>query len=74
MNDRITLDPDICNGKPTLRGTRITVESVLDYLAAGDTAEEILTEFPSLEAADIQAALAFASQLMGRSYRMVPAA
>ena len=58
MDNRITINPDVCNGKPTLRGTRITVESVLGYLAAGDSADEILKEFPALEPADIMAALA----------------
>ena len=58
LNGRITISPDVCNGKLTLRGTRITVESVLGYLAAGDSAEEILEEFQALDPADIKAALA----------------
>ena len=73
MDNGITINPDVCNGKPTLRGTRITVESVLGYLAAGDSADEILKEFPALEPADIQASLAFASRLMGMKYSFVPA-
>jgi uncharacterized protein (DUF433 family) len=70
---RVTLDPDVCNGRPTLRGTRITVASILDYLAAGDTPEDILKEFPSLERADIQAALNFASEVMRHRYHVVAA-
>jgi uncharacterized protein (DUF433 family) len=66
--DRITIDPDICNGKPVVRGLRITVESVLDYLGAGETAEEVLRQHPMLEPEDIQACLAFASRLMSRKY------
>jgi uncharacterized protein (DUF433 family) len=59
--DRVTIDPDICNGKPTVRGLRITVESILDYLSAGETPEEILRQHPMLEPEDIPACLAFGS-------------
>jgi uncharacterized protein (DUF433 family) len=57
---RISIDPAICNGKPTLRGKRITVQTVLDYLSEGDSAEEILAQHPSLDAEDIRACLRFA--------------
>ncbi len=66
--DRITIDPDVCNGKPVVRGLRITVESILDYLSAGETPEEILRQFPMLEPEDIAACLAFASRLMAHKY------
>jgi uncharacterized protein (DUF433 family) len=66
--DRITIDPDICNGKPVIRGMRITVESILDYLSAGDTPETILREYPMLEREDIAACLAFAAGLMRHRY------
>lgn len=66
--DRITIDPDVCNGKPVVRGLRITVESILDYLSAGETREEILRQHPMLEPEDISAALAFASRLMSHKY------
>ena len=59
--DRIVIDPDICNGKPVVRGLRITVEAILDYLSAGETAEEILRRHPMLEPEDIPACLAFAA-------------
>jgi uncharacterized protein (DUF433 family) len=65
---RITIDADMCNGKPTIRHLRITVESILDYLSAGETWEEILRQHPMLETDDISACLAFASRLMGRRY------
>ena len=65
---RITLDPAICNGKPTIRGKRITVQSVLEYMAAGDSAEEILKQFPGLEESDIKACLEFASKLINNSF------
>jgi uncharacterized protein (DUF433 family) len=65
---RIVIDPDICNGKPVVRGLRITVESILDYLSAGETPAEILRQHPMLEPQDISAALAFASRLMSHKY------
>ncbi len=65
---RITIDPDICNGKPTIRGKRITVETVLDFLSSGESREEILRQYPSLQALDIEACLAFATALMSRRY------
>ena len=58
--DRITIKPDVCNGKPTVRGMRITVETVLQYLSAGDSMETILEAYPFLEKEDIQACIAFA--------------
>lgn len=67
-SDRITIDPDVCNGKPAIRDTRVTVETVLGYLGAGDTPEEILQQYPQLESEDIAACLAFASRLMGHRY------
>jgi uncharacterized protein (DUF433 family) len=59
INSRITIDPDLCNGKPTLRGKRITVQTILEFLSAGETSEEILNQYPSLEAEDINACLAY---------------
>lgn len=58
--DRITILPDLCNGKPTIRGLRITIETILQYLSEGDSAEDILEAYPFLEKEDIQAAVAFA--------------
>ncbi len=57
---RITVDPAIFGGKPNIRGLRIAVEHVLGMLAAGDTPEKLLAEYPFLEPADIQACLAYA--------------
>jgi uncharacterized protein (DUF433 family) len=59
---RITVDPAIFGGKPSIRGQRIAVEHVLGMLAAGDSPERLLAEFPFLEPADIQACLAYAHQ------------
>ena len=60
---RITLDPNICHGKPTLRGLRYPVENVLEWLSAGMTPAEILADYEDLEPDDIAAALAFAARL-----------
>ena len=57
--DRITIDDNLCNGKPTIRGKRITVQTVLEFLSAGENQEEILRQYPSLEMADIAACLKF---------------
>lgn len=64
----ITIDPDICNGKPTIRGQRVTVQTILEYLSAGESIEEILKQYPSLTKEDIYAAIGFASKLMGQKY------
>jgi uncharacterized protein (DUF433 family) len=58
---RIVRDKTICGGEPVFKGTRVTLRTVLASLADGDTAEEILADFPSLKPADIQAAIAFAA-------------
>ena len=59
---RITIEPGKRSGKPCIRGTRMTVTDVLEYLAGGMTEEEILAEFPDLTAEDIRACLAFAAE------------
>ena len=64
---RITTDPQICNGKPIIRGMRMTVSSILDFLAAGESIENILEAYPILEKEDIYACLEFASKITDRS-------
>jgi uncharacterized protein (DUF433 family) len=61
--ERIAIDPNVCHGKPCIRGTRIMVSIILDYLAAGEAEQEILAQYPSLRAEDIRAAIAYASWL-----------
>ena len=61
---RITISPEICHGKPVIRGMRIPVQSVLEYLAAGDSTEDLLAEFPDLERDDLRACLEFAAQTL----------
>lgn len=59
--DRISINPEICNGKPIIRGMRITVKTVLEYLAAGEIPENILKAYPSLEREDIFACLQYSA-------------
>jgi uncharacterized protein (DUF433 family) len=61
--NRITLNPEICQGKPTIRNTRYTVDLILDLLSSGMIDAEILEDYPALDILDIKACLAFASQL-----------
>ena len=62
--ERITLDPDILVGKPTIRGTRIAVEFVIDRLGHGWSTEQLLREYDHLTAEDIQACLAYAGEML----------
>ncbi len=71
--DRITVDPDICHGKPCIRGMRYPVETILELLSGGMTTEEILADYPDLEREDILAALSFATRLT-QVKRLVPVA
>ncbi|MFZ1701564.1 MAG: DUF433 domain-containing protein [Pyrinomonadaceae bacterium] len=67
MNDellsRITMNPNICFGKPTIRNMRYPVEMLLDLLSSGMTTDEILADYPDLEVLDIRAALHFAAKI-----------
>ncbi len=60
---RITINPEICHGKPTVRNMRYPVSLILDLLSAGMTTDEIITDYPALEKEDIQACLLYASRL-----------
>ena len=70
--ERITVDPAIFGGKPIIRGRRIAVEHVLGMLAAGDSVEDLLEEYPWLEREDVQACLVYARRLVGHE-RIEPA-
>jgi uncharacterized protein (DUF433 family) len=63
ITERITVDPEICHGKPCIRGLRYPVEMILELLSSGMTTDEILTDYEDLEREDIFAALAFATRL-----------
>ncbi|MGR3320218.1 MAG: DUF433 domain-containing protein [Candidatus Anammoxibacter sp.] len=62
--DRITVNPDLMVGKPTIRGLRITVEQILEALAGGVTTQDLLSDYPELEPEDIQAVLLHAAELV----------
>ena len=61
FDDLITTDPGICGGEPVIRGTRVTLRTILASLADGDTIDQILHSFPSLKEADVRAVIAFAA-------------
>lgn len=61
MLERITIDPSICHGKPTIRHSRLLVTTILELLASGMTQSEILEDYPNLETEDIQACLEYAA-------------
>lgn len=63
--DRITVDPDILHGKPAIRGMRMSVQSVLELLAAGSSFAEILEDYPYLEQEDLLAALGYGAAISG---------
>ena len=69
---RIVIDPDILNGKPSIRGTRISVQTVLEFLSSGDSIEEILENYPSLTREDVYACLGFASSLLDHNFVIQP--
>jgi uncharacterized protein (DUF433 family) len=64
MNNRIEVNPDVCHGKPVIRGTRIMVRNILGALAGGDSIKDILQNYPDLTLADIKAAIAYAIELV----------
>jgi uncharacterized protein (DUF433 family) len=63
LAERITVDPDICHGKPCIRGLRYPVEMILELLSSGMSPEEILADYEDLEREDVLAALSFATRL-----------
>jgi uncharacterized protein (DUF433 family) len=71
MSERIVIDPEICNGKPVIRGTRITAQTVLEFLGAGDSVEDVLEEYPQLTREDVQACSDYAARLMGNHFLVI---
>uniref|UniRef100_Q01T94 DUF433 domain-containing protein n=1 Tax=Solibacter usitatus (strain Ellin6076) TaxID=234267 RepID=Q01T94_SOLUE len=69
---RILVDPNICFGKPCIRGTRIWVSLLLDFLASGVTMEEILDDYPQLKREDILAAIAYGAEMSRQRYVDLP--
>jgi uncharacterized protein (DUF433 family) len=69
LHPRITIDPEVCHGKPCIRGLRYPVELVLELLAGGMSEQELLADYPDLEREDLLAALAFAANaIRGRRF------
>jgi uncharacterized protein (DUF433 family) len=64
MNDRIVIDPQICSGKPVIRGTRIMVKNILGMVAGGYTAERVVQAYPELTREDVSAALEYAAEML----------
>ncbi len=69
---RISVDPKICFGKPCIRGTRIWVSLILDFLAAGMTIDELIEEYPHLSTEDILAAIAYGAEMSRERYVEIP--
>jgi uncharacterized protein (DUF433 family) len=61
---KIVINPDVCNGQPTFEGTRITAQTILEFLGAGDSPEEIVRQYPALTEEDVREAVRFSSRLM----------
>ena len=70
MKDLITMDPTICNGRPVVKGTRITVQTVMEFLAAGDSVDDVLEEYPALTREDVLACMDRAAQLMADDFQI----
>lgn len=69
---RIAVDPRVCFGKPCIRGTRIWVSLLLDFLAAGATVEELLEDYPQLQREDVLAAIAYGAEMSRERYVDLP--
>jgi len=70
--ERISIDPNVCFGKPCIRGTRIWVSLILDLLAGGMSVQRILAEYPQLEEVDIRAAIAYGAEMSRERYVEMP--
>ena len=70
--ERITVNPSVCHGKACIRGTRMMVSAILDNLAAGVSADEILADYPSITREDIHAAVAYAAELANERIFPIP--
>ncbi len=69
---RISIDPAVCFGKPCIKGHRLWVSLILDFLAAGATIEELLEDYPGIEEADIRACIAYGAEMARERYVEVP--
>ena len=71
MSKQIISNPDVCNGTPVLEGTRITAQTIIEFLASGDSIEDILAEYPQLNQEDIRECLSYASRAMSNHFDLV---
>ena len=69
---RISVDPQVCFGKPCIRGTRIWVSLLLDFLASGSTVDEILSDYPQLQKQDLLAAIAYGAEMSRERFVDLP--
>ena len=67
---KVVIHPDICNGQPTLEGTRIAAHTVLGFLAAGDSIDDVLDAYPTLDRDDILACLDYSTRLLQHHYNL----
>jgi uncharacterized protein (DUF433 family) len=72
--DRISIDPKVCFGKPCIKGTRIWVSLILDFLASGETVEDVLKSYPQLTVDDVRAAIAYGAEVARERVVPIPAA
>lgn len=72
--DRISIDPNVCFGKPCIKGTRIWVSLILDFLASGMTVDDLLAEYPQLTTDDIRASIAYGAEMARQRYVDIPMA
>ncbi len=70
MDNFIIIDPSVCNGRPVVSGTRITVQTVIEFLAAGDSVDEVLEAYPSLNREQVLACMEWASRLMANHFQI----
>ena len=67
---QIIVSSDICNGQPVIEGTRITAQTILEFLGAGDSIEDVLEEYPTLDREDVLACLRFSSEMMKHHFSL----
>lgn len=70
LENSISISPDVCNSRPVITGTRITVQTILEFLGTGDSIDDVLEEYPNLTREDIYACIQYASKLMANRYEV----
>ena len=68
MDERIEINPEVCGGRPIVRGTRVTVQTVLEHLGAGDSIDDLVAELPVLTREDVLACLRYSSRMLGHQF------